>query len=225
MFFPRFNYSAFISFSCYLFLTVGIVMLLIPPSSLPDYIHHPTFLGLSSLFASLFIWLPSRLLSSNTELKKLSVIHIQASICFALIVNGAGELGLFELSRYGIPYDKIAHCVVSGLIVYILCENIFIRLRWSRTLIIIVSTFLAFWIGIAWEIFEAISDVLFETRVWGIYGEQIVRDTITDIIFNICGIVIASLLFWKQSTSVGIVFKRENNILGRTLQKLTIGGR
>ena len=59
-------------------------------------------------------------------------------------------------------------------------------------LIVFSGTFVA---GLVWELFEAVSDALFQTKEWGVYGEYIVSDTYRDILFNTLGTIMGIMLF------------------------------
>lgn len=187
-------YRPFISGSCGLFLAAGLLFFTLPREIFPSYVHHPVFLGVTSLLAPILILLPFLVFRPETDRQRLAVARTSAGIAFGLLANGAGELGLFELHEYGIPYDKYAHFFVSALAGLLIGENLaaWTGLSVSRRLLFVF--FGTFALGILWEGFEALSDMLFHTQIWGIYGKYITEDTRNDILGNSLGGLLAVIL-------------------------------
>lgn len=107
----------------------------------------------------------------------------------------AGELGLYQLYRYGFQYDKFAHFVVSMLFAFILGEALKEWTRFPSRKIVWLVILIMFGSGILWEIFEAASDYLFKTQEWGVYGNYLAWDTVADIGFNTLGALAGVIVF------------------------------
>ncbi len=178
-----------------LFLLTGTVLLLAPAEQLPDFYHRIFMAGM--LFLSpLLVWLPRLLLGKNVTIRKeVLVTRMQSAIAFALLLNNGGELGLFQLYRYGFEYDKFTHFLVPMLFAFILAESLHAWERFPTTKILWATALIIFSAGILWEGLEFGSDILFHTAEWGVYGAGVVSDTIKDILFNIIGIVAGLTVF------------------------------
>jgi uncharacterized membrane protein YjdF len=120
---------------------------------------------------------------------------MRSVIAFSLIVNFAGELGLFQLYRYGFEYDKFAHFIVSMLFAFILSESLREWEHLPLQKIIWLTLVTVFSFGILWEVFEATSDFLFKTQEWGVYGKYLALDTYRDIGFNTLGALAGVIVF------------------------------
>ncbi len=124
-------------------------------------------------------------------------------IASALILNGFGSLGLFKLYTLGFEYDKLAHFIVP-LIFTVNFAGILNKLRgltFNQSLIAVsISIFL---LGLLWEIFEFSSDILFGTETFGIYGKEMFRDTIQDILANALGILAGIFYLKNKNKNIG----------------------
>lgn len=107
-------HKKFINFSITSMATAGAVLFLGDKNWFPDF-YWPNFFGIMSLVSIFLITLPKIIWHFNDENKKQSVIKLQSYIALALILNGLGSLGFFQLYRYGIQYDKIVHFFVPML--------------------------------------------------------------------------------------------------------------
>jgi hypothetical protein len=173
---------------------MGCLLLVLPKEWFPNF-YSPIFLGVIALISPILIYLPKWILTRSTPRKRKLVLEMRSVIAFSLLVNFAGELGLFQLYRYGFEYDKLAHFSVSMLFAFILSESLKEWEDFSLTKRLLITLLIVFASGILWEFFEASSDFLFKTKVWGVYGKHLVTDTYTDIFFNtlggIAGIIIS----------------------------------
>lgn len=115
-------------------------------------------------------------------------------ITTALMANAAGELYFYQLYRFGFQYDKFAH--LANSLLFILALASFGRswyglspaksLRASIAIVVICS--------IGWEVLEFASDKIFNTKVFGIYGQLKLIDTIFDLVYDFLGITLASIM-------------------------------
>lgn len=184
----------FLRFASILLVLMGCILLLSPKEWFPNF-YSPIFLGIIAIISPILIYLPKFFLKKSTPRKRNLILEMRSVIAFSLLVNFAGELGLFQLYRYGFEYDKFAHFSVSMLFAFIFGESIKEWENFSRRKIIFVTLIVVFGSGIVWEFFEASSDFLFKTKVWGVYGKHLVTDTYTDIFFNTLGAIAGTIVF------------------------------
>ena len=130
----------------------------------------------------------------------LSPVRYKNPLALVLLFNASGDIGLYELYKYGFEYDKIIH-FISPMIATLA----FSRTFGIRKAIVIVGALV-----IGWELFEYFSDALIKTHLFGIYGYQILRDTILDLVMNTLGIVMAVLIRNQHSR---FLFKRVSDII------------
>lgn len=188
------NTHAFLIFSSVTLVIMGLVLLLGPESWFPNF-YSPVFMGVIAIISPLLIQLPQFILTKSTPRKRKLILQMRTVIAAALLINFGGELGLFQLYKYGFEYDKFAHFVVCMTFAFILGESL---REWedlhSKKLMLTVF-FIVFASGIVWELFEAASDYLFKTQEWGVYGEHLLIDTSTDMIFDAMGALAGIIIF------------------------------
>jgi hypothetical protein len=201
------NNGIFVKFSVLTFSLGGITLLSLDPGSLPQF-YAPRAMGTLSFMYAFFIILPAliyRLPDGMDKLslakKKAALINLQTAVAVSLFFDGAGGLGLYELHKVGIPYDKIAHFAVTSILIIALVNFVLQWYTLNITKAIVVSAFVVMSGGILWELSEFLSDVLLGTKRFGIRGENVVSDTALDLVMDALGIAVASFL----------VFKRHNN--------------
>ncbi|MFZ2299893.1 MAG: DUF2238 domain-containing protein [Candidatus Moraniibacteriota bacterium] len=184
----------FLKLSSALLVIIGLVLLFGPRQWFPDF-YSPVFMGVIALLSPLLIYLPELIIKKSTPQKRTLVLEMRSVIAFSLIVNFAGELGLFQLYKYGFEYDKFAHFIVCMTFAFILGESL---REWeqlhSRKLVLIVFL-IVFSSGIVWELFEVASDYLFKTQEWGVYGKYLAADTYADLGFNLLGALAGIIVF------------------------------
>lgn len=188
------EHKHFLRFTSILLVLVGLVLLLGPKEWFPDF-YQPIFMGVIALISPILIYLPKLILKKSTSKKRNLILEMRTVIAFSLIVNIGGELGLFQLYRYGFAYDKFAHFIVSMLFAFILGESLKAWENFSLKKLILVVLGIVFASGLVWEFFEASADFLFKTQEWGVYGDHLVRDTLTDICFNTLGAISGIIIF------------------------------
>ena len=186
--------SHFLKFSSLLLVIIGLILLLGPKDWFPIF-YSPVFMGVVALVSPILIYLPKLFLKRSTPQKRSLILQMRSVIAFSLIVNFAGELGLFQLYRYGFEYDKFSHFIVSMLFAFILSEALREWEHLPLKKIIWLTLAIVFSFGILWEVFEATSDFLFKTQEWGVYGKYLALDTYKDIGFNTLGALAGIIVF------------------------------
>lgn len=116
--------KTFLKFSSTLLVLIGLFLLVSPSEWFPDF-YNPIFMGILALISPILIYLPRFILTKSTPQKRKLILDMRSIIAFALLVNFAGELGLFQLYRYGFEYDKFAHFIVCMAFAFIL-ENLYV---------------------------------------------------------------------------------------------------
>jgi hypothetical protein len=182
---------------------VGFSIFAVPRNWLPETISHPLFYGFLLLLSAGLIYLPPLILQhKKNERKERLVTNMQSAIAFSLLLNNAGEFGLFGLYKYGFQYDKFCHFLVCMILAFILAESLrawerlsFWKITWMTFAAVLAS-------GLVWEIFEFSSDFFFHTAEWGVYGQNVIADTVLDVVFDILGAVAGIVVFlipskWK----------------------------
>lgn len=188
------RHKDFFGFSSLLLILIGLILLFAPERLFPSF-YRPQFMGTVALLSPLLIYLPKFFLNRGTPQKKNLVREMRSVIAFSLLVNIGGELGLFQLYRYGFEYDKFAHFLVSMLFAFVLGEALREWEGFSVKKIVWLVFFIVFSSGVLWEIFEATSDYLFKTQEWGVYGAHLAIDTYKDFVFNTLGALAGIIVF------------------------------
>lgn len=184
----------FLKFSSITLVIIGLVLLFGPGQWFPGF-YSPVFMGVVALSSPFLIYLPKLFFRKSTSQKRNLILEMRSVIAFALIINFAGELGLFQLYRYGFEYDKFAHSIVSMLFAFILGESLREWEHLHAKKLILIVFLIVFGSGLLWELFEAFSDFLFKTQEWGVYGRHVTLDTLKDIIFNTLGTIAGIIIF------------------------------
>jgi len=180
------------------YVITAVPLLVLPVSLFPEF-YDVRYMGLQSLGSAaavlLIIWWLSR---SHVEPDR--VHYFPALVATVLFLDGLGNLGLYQLYKVGFEYDKFLHFVSPLLMVIGLTHLLSAHFgrTFGRSLTISVLTVAGF--GFGWELFEYTSDKVLGTRVFGLYGTDIYRDTIRDIIFNTLGALTGALYmsFWHS---------------------------
>lgn len=175
-------------FTSILFFLVGVGTFLVPRNWLPGTISHPAFYGFLLVISAVLVYAPPFIIKNKqTERKQRLVRNMQSAIAFSLILNNAGEFGLYKLYQDGFQYDKFCHFLVPMLLAFLLAESLrawehlsFKKIAWITMAIVMAS-------GIAWELFEYGSDLFFHTQEWGVYGHDVIADTAGDVFCDILG--------------------------------------
>lgn len=189
-----------LKFSIYGFLLAGLVLILGKKSWFPDFYALKLF-SIFSFISAFLIVLPKFLFRSkqdDSEARKKSLVDFQITLAISLILNGFGSLGLFQLYKVGFEYDKIIH-FITGLIMSVsFARLLFYRYEFSFRKAVFLSAFLMLIAGMGWEVFEFLSDFILGTKTLGVYGAQIKKDTILDLVFDFLGIVAGVIVLSRR---------------------------
>lgn len=188
------EHKNFLKFSSVSLVIIGFILLLGPSRWFPNF-YSPVFMGIIAILSPFLIYLPKFILTRSTPRKRNLILEMRSVIAFSLLVNFAGELGLFQLYKYGFEYDKFAHFIVSMLFAFILGESLREWKNLHSGKLVLIVFLIVFSSGILWEIFEISSDYLFKTQEWGVYGEHLALDTYKDMIFNTLGALAGIIVF------------------------------
>ena len=174
------------------FVVSGVILLVTPHSIWPSFYDLP-YMGWAALVCALAIWI----LPKVGPWDPFKVRPLQTALAVILLFNASGDLGLYELYRYGFEYDKIIHFVsplIATLALAPACRQAGEPLGIRKAIAIVISC------AFAWELFEFLSDAIIKTHLFGVFRHQIFRDTVLDFGMNILGVATGSILrYYKQS--------------------------
>lgn len=187
-------YVFFIRFTITAFVIIGAVLLFGSAEWFPDF-YNPTFMGVWALISALLIVAPVVLFKSDDPKKMRAAVGLQMGLTLALIFNGFGALGLYQLFKLGIPYDKIVHFLSSLILTVSFANFVWLWFGIHSKKLVVFVLFFALLVGIGWEGLEFSLDFLFGTNTLGINGEYIIWDSTVDIIMDILGILFGFLIF------------------------------
>src|SRR3989344_3266812 len=157
------------------FILASFVLLLTDKSIWPSYYDLP-YMGWAALVCAMAIFLIPQ--------------QFKFPLALILLLNGLGDLGLYQLYLYGFEFDKVIHFLSPAIAAYTLIPTI----GWKRTAMVVVV------VAFSWELFEFLSDAIIKTHLFGVYRHQIFRDTVMDFGMNILGVATGSILrYYKQS--------------------------
>lgn len=173
---------------------MGSILLFSPKSWFPDS-YSPTFMGVIALISPLLIYLPTLILKKGSPRKVNLILQMSSVIAFSILINFAGQLGLYQLYTVGFEYDKFAHFLVPMMFAFVLGESLKEWEHFSLRKRVLITLSVVFMAGLVWEFFEAFSDFFFKTKEWGVYGQHLGSDTYKDIIFNTLGTIAGIIIF------------------------------
>lgn len=188
------QHKDFLKFASITLVAIGLILFFGPKNWFPHF-YNPNYMGVIAMLSPVLIYLPKLILERGTPQRRKLVLQMRSVIAFSLLINFAGELGLFQLYRFGFEYDKFAHTIVCMTFAFILGETLNEWGNLGSKKIILIVFFTVFGSGILWEIFEASSDYLFKTQEWGVYGQHLALDTYKDMVFNTIGAVAGIIVF------------------------------
>ena len=152
------------------------------------------YMGIAALVcAAAIFFLPKALFvatgAPNAEKKNKAVDLFQFGLALAIINNALGDMGLYQLYKVGFEYDKFIHLITSFLAVLIIAVVLEGRFEVSAFYSTLAALMIVVVAGLFWELFEYLSDVVFKTHIYGVYGININSDTQFDILSNIIGAI------------------------------------
>jgi len=107
-----------IRFTSLIFILAGLILLFSSKDIFPNF-YNPAFMGISSLFSAFIIMVPELVLRSETKLKNDAIIIFQLGLTLAIILNGLGSLGMYQLFEWGFQYDKLTHFLSSMVLGFV----------------------------------------------------------------------------------------------------------
>jgi asparagine N-glycosylation enzyme membrane subunit Stt3 len=200
----RNKFKLIINFSVSFLLLGSLVLFFGNRNWWPGY-YSPNYFSITFFSSAIIIILPKILLKAKDQCKKDSIILFQTVSSIALILNALGELGFYQLYKYGFQYDKVIHFTSSLLFVLALTSVIEL---WNNTTLkkaLRLAIILVLIGSILWEFFEFFSDLIFKTSEFGVYGKYKLSDTIFDIIFDMIGVVIGIYIMSTPKLSKKII--------------------
>lgn len=185
-----------IDYSVLIFFCAGLIFLLLPVSWFPDF-YDVRYMGWAAMASAVIVkFLPLAIRaqqgSPDLDKKNRAVDLFKFLIIFSLASNAFGDLGLYQLYRVGLEFDKLLHFVapfVGASIIFIILTD---RFDFSSTNAIAASFLIVITLSAGWEIYEQLADRLFKTRIAGAYGLNVNADTRMDIIFDFMGATVAA---------------------------------
>jgi len=180
----------------WIMIATGAVLLFGPRSWFPEF-YAPKFMGIGAIAFAVIIILPPKIFRARTHEELRAVQYLQAALLICLSMSGLGELGLWQLYRVGFEYDKLVHFLAP--LILTLASVYFFYWWYKKTFVraVLIAAVGVFLLGAAWEGIEFYSDKLFGTQLFGVYGQQLSKDTILDLIYNAAGVAAGILVLYK----------------------------
>jgi hypothetical protein len=181
----------FIKFSIYFFIVCGVILLIAPIQWFPQF-YDVRYMGAAAFVcAAAIVFLPRALRvnpdAPSAEKKNQAADFFQFGLALAVMNNALGDMGLYQLYKVGIEYDKIIHFVTSVLAVVIIAIVLCDRFEMPGKKAFLISFLVVIFTGVLWEGFEFLSDAVFKTHIYGVYGADAFNDTVRDLICNVFG--------------------------------------
>ena len=173
-FFPKFTAA--------LFAAIGLLLLVTPRSWWPGFYDLP-YMGIAALVcvgAIMLFW---------------KVPTLQTMLAAILLLNGLGDLGLYELYKIGFEYDKLVHFLSPAIGVAMGSKFLMARYGLSIKKSLAITFTVAAIVSVGWEVFELIADGTFGTHLSGVYGSYVSEDTRHDLFSDVFGMFAGSLMF------------------------------
>jgi hypothetical protein len=184
-------------FSVVFLSTAGLMFLSLPVNIWPKF-YNPGFFGFTSIVSAVSIILLNKIFRAGDNCQRDAVMFLRLSITIAIMLNLFGELYLYQLYRYGFQYDKVLH-FISPILILVSLVSLGQAIYHSPKAILIRNSVMIVLIGsVLWEVMEFVSDIIFKTTEFGIYGQQKFTDTSFDILFDVIGVVTAVILLKNE---------------------------
>ncbi len=181
-------------------LFVGFVLLIVPTAWFPSY-YDTRFMGVFMIVGVIGIaFIPLLLPSHRLKDRPYTTTDVfRATLIVSILGDALGSLGLYQLYKVGISYDKILHFVTPFILT--LSLSVIILKSYHKTPLTAVAIAFAIVVicAIDWELFEATCDNIFHTHLTGVYHTDIYNDTKHDLIFDGLG-AISGVLAWLVAT-------------------------
>jgi hypothetical protein len=188
-------------------LASGIMLLIFPVRWFPSF-YDVRYMGIGAvicvaaiIFLPKIFFVPPDVL--HAEKKNKTADLFQLGFAVAVINNALGDMGLYQLYKVGFEYDKFIHLTTSFLAVLIIAVVLEGRFEVRVFYSILVALIIVVFAGLFWELFEYLSDVVFKTHLYGVYGVNINSDTQFDILSNTFGAIIGALVLFLKRKRIG----------------------
>jgi len=188
----------FIKFSIVSLSLAGLILLILPLSVFPDF-YDVRYMGWAALVGAAIIYFVPRFLqvspqNPHVQKKNQAVDLLQWLLAVVIMANALGDLGLYQLYKIGFEFDKVIHFIIPLTGVLIL--PLFFQGRFGMLPLpsIALAFFLSLPLGVGWEIFEYLADYFLGTHIYGVYGQNMLRDTKLDLLFDASGSTLAVLI-------------------------------
>lgn len=156
--------------------------------------YSPIALGFAFLASAVIIIISSHAFNPIHQDGKEAAVILRFVIALALTLNAIGELYLYQLYRLGLPYDKFLHFTVAFLFVMALANYHQMHYGFSFKKAIVEAVIIVLLCSLLWEVAEYLSDTIFHTKEFGIYGERKFFDTSFDLVSDLAGVISSSLI-------------------------------
>jgi len=187
----------FLNIFIWAFLIAGLILILGKKDWFPDF-YSPKFFGLFSFVSAFLIILPSLIFRADESVKKEALLNLRIVMAVSLLLNGLGSLGLFQLYKFGFEYDKVIHFGIALMLVIPLSSFIFYwyGLNFKKSVFMAVMIMIS--AGFVWELLEYFADLIFGTKTFGVYGTEVIKDTILDLVMDFAGAGMAIIFLFRK---------------------------
>lgn len=202
-------YRVFTNVVIYGLLAASPFFLFLPIDWFPSF-YDVRYMGIGSLVEGLLIIFIPRLLrvpidAPDSARKNHAVDLFQFLLAFLVFTNAIGDLGLYQLYKVGLEFDKILHFLdplVSAMIGFVFLRDRF-DLRPAQAFS--YSFALVALSGVSWEMMEFSLDRVFHSRLFGVNGVNINYDTQLDLLYDTLGALIGATIMAAKSRKAHLV--------------------
>jgi hypothetical protein len=192
----RLGRNPVLAISVGLFISISLVLLLIPPAWFPQWFFPRATASGGFLYAfwlvliNIVFPIPKNICPTVAQRKYKARRRLQNYAAVCCVLGFSGTLGLFELP---IPFDKFNHFAVAFLITSSVSLFFYAWYNLPITQCLIIAVGIMIIADIGWEVGEFLSDVKFGTQAFGTHGQNTFSDTAWDGVFDVLGIICAIL--------------------------------
>jgi len=172
-----------------LFVAGGLILIFGKRAWFPDF-YNPVFMGSMSFVAALLLVSPGYFLKPKDQDQEKVVDMIYVGLIFSLVLGALGALGLYQLYKIGIEYDKILHFLLSVFFTVILTRSYQGWRKYGLKKSLSIAVTIVFLGGLVWEAYEFLGDALLDTEMMGYSGQFVTKDTVWDVIMNSLGVIL-----------------------------------
>ncbi len=188
-----------------IFLLVAAVILIFgKPVWWPSF-YHPVYYGASFLASIFLIMLPEYIFRTEDACRRESVVLLRTAIAITFLLNALGELYFYQLSEYGIQYDKIIHFFNAFSFVIVLTSFLRSLRNLSIRKALLISLGLVTLGSFLWELYEFSVDTVFKTAEFGANGKNKFGDTFFDIVSDFAGVALSYFILSSPVWSKKII--------------------